>query len=84
MSLGHEHGLVLIGLAGPMDVVNISLSVTLRCSQERSPLPILQIGLSKSLCLHISVGLQQQAQRLAYLPNTGTFKHAARQNRLAS
>ncbi len=26
MSLGHEHGLVLIGLAGPMDVVNLSLS----------------------------------------------------------
>ncbi len=28
MSLGHEHGLVLIGLAGPMDVVNISLSLS--------------------------------------------------------
>ncbi len=27
MSLGHEHGLVLIGLAGPMDVVNLSLSL---------------------------------------------------------
>ena len=26
MSLGHEHGLVLIGLAGPLDVVNLSLS----------------------------------------------------------
>ncbi len=26
MSLGHEHGLVLIGLVGPMDVVNLSLS----------------------------------------------------------
>ncbi len=26
MSLGHEHGLVLIGLAGPMDIVNLSLS----------------------------------------------------------
>ncbi len=25
MSLGHEHELVLIGLAGPMDVVNLSL-----------------------------------------------------------
>ncbi len=25
MSLGREHGLVLIGLAGPMDVVNLSL-----------------------------------------------------------
>ncbi len=25
MSLGHEHGFVLIGLAGPMDVVNLSL-----------------------------------------------------------
>ncbi len=29
MSLGHEHGLVLIGLAGPMDVVNLSLSLSL-------------------------------------------------------
>ncbi len=28
MSLGHEHGLVLIGLAGPMDVVNLSLSLS--------------------------------------------------------
>ncbi len=27
MSLGHEHGFVLIGLAGPMDVMNISLSL---------------------------------------------------------
>ncbi len=27
MSLGHEHGLVLIGLADPMDVVNLSLSL---------------------------------------------------------
>ncbi len=25
MSVGHEHRLVLIGLAGPMDVVNLSL-----------------------------------------------------------
>ncbi len=31
MSLGHEHGLVLIGLAGPMDVVNLSLSLSLSC-----------------------------------------------------
>ncbi len=30
MSLGHEHGLVLMGLAGPMDVVNLSLSLSLR------------------------------------------------------
>ncbi len=29
MSLGHEHGLVLIGLAGPMDAVNLSLSLSL-------------------------------------------------------
>ncbi len=29
MSLGHERGLVLIGLAGPMDVVNLSLSLSL-------------------------------------------------------
>ncbi len=28
MSLGHEHGLVLIGLAGPMDVVSVSLSLS--------------------------------------------------------
>ncbi len=28
MSLGHEHGLALIGLAGPMDVVNLSLSLS--------------------------------------------------------
>ncbi len=28
MSLGHEYGLVLIGLAGPMDVVNLSLSLS--------------------------------------------------------
>ncbi len=27
MSLGHEHRLVLIGLAGPMDVMNLSLSL---------------------------------------------------------
>ena len=26
MSLGHEHGFVLSGLAGPMDVVNLFLS----------------------------------------------------------
>ncbi len=32
MSLGHEHGLVLIGLAGPMDVVNLSLSLFLSLS----------------------------------------------------
>ncbi len=31
MSLGHEYGLVLIGLAGPMEVVNISLSLSLSC-----------------------------------------------------
>ncbi len=29
MSLGHEHGFVLIGLTGPMDVVNPSLSLSL-------------------------------------------------------
>ncbi len=29
MSLGHEHGLVLIGLAGPMYVVNLSLPLSL-------------------------------------------------------
>ncbi len=29
MSLGHKHGLVLIGPAGPMDVVNLSLSLSL-------------------------------------------------------
>ncbi len=33
MSLGHEHGLVLIGLAGPMDVVDFSLSLSY--SQQR-------------------------------------------------
>ncbi len=46
MSLGHEHGLVLIGLAVPMDVatyfthlsaalwvVNLSLSLSLTCEQ---------------------------------------------------
>ncbi len=34
MSLGHEHGFVLISLAGPMDIVNLSLShitETARC-----------------------------------------------------
>ncbi len=34
MSLGHEHGLVLIGLAGPMDVVNLSLSLSLSPREE--------------------------------------------------
>ncbi len=29
MSLANEHALVLIGLAGPMDVVNLSLSLSL-------------------------------------------------------
>ncbi len=33
MSLGHEHGFVLIGLAGPMDVVNLSLSEALSLTQ---------------------------------------------------
>ncbi len=28
MSLGHEHGFVFISLAGPMDVVNLSLSLS--------------------------------------------------------
>ncbi len=32
MSLGHEHGLVLIGLAGLMDVKNLSLSLSLSLS----------------------------------------------------
>ncbi len=32
MSLGNEHGFVLIGLAGPMDVVNLSLSLSLSLS----------------------------------------------------
>ncbi len=31
MSLGHEHGFVLVGLAGPMDVVNLSLSLGPSC-----------------------------------------------------
>ncbi len=30
MSLGHEHGFVLIGLAGPMDVVHLSPSLSLK------------------------------------------------------
>ncbi len=34
MSLGHEHGFVLIGLAGPMDVVNLSLSLSLSPQQN--------------------------------------------------
>ncbi len=39
MSLGHEHGLVLIGLAGPMDAVNLSLSLILcYCSEVGSVL----------------------------------------------
>ncbi len=29
MSLGHEHGFVLIGFAGPMDALNLSLSLSL-------------------------------------------------------
>ncbi len=34
MSLGHEHGFVLIGLAGPMDVVNLSLSLKELCKAQ--------------------------------------------------
>ncbi len=34
MSLGHEPGFVLIGLAGPMDVVNLSLSLSVRPRQH--------------------------------------------------
>ncbi len=47
MSLGREHGLVLIGLAGPMDVVNLSLSlyeygvvsVSPSCAHSKQQLP---------------------------------------------
>ncbi len=48
-SSGHEHGFVLIGLAGPMDVVNLSLSLvdlgcelngmTKRCACTEGQLP---------------------------------------------
>ncbi len=37
MSLGHEHGLVLIGLAGSMDVVNLSLSLSLSLELRADP-----------------------------------------------
>ncbi len=36
MSLGHEHGLVLIGLAGPMDVVNLSPSLSCNPDEPRA------------------------------------------------
>ncbi len=34
MSLAHEHGFVLIGLAGPMDVVDLSLSLSLTTHED--------------------------------------------------
>ncbi len=36
MSPGHKHGFVLIGLVGPMDVVNLSLSISLSLSLSLS------------------------------------------------
>ncbi len=65
MSLGHEHGLVLIGLAGPMDVVNPSLSLSLsgakpkrKVMNHNSPkMALLLHGLAQ----HVGTGLDAHA-----------------------
>ncbi len=63
MSLGHEHGLVLIGLAGPMDVVNLSLCNSRNCIHNPGTI-ITNFCEIRSICLH-SVQSQLLNSRVA-------------------
>ncbi len=67
MSLGHEHGLVLIGLAGPMDVVNLSLSLSLSLGHEHGlvlvglagPMDVVNLSLSRKKGSYIANALSK-------------------------
>ncbi len=66
MGLGHEHGFILMGLAGPMDVVNLSLSLSSWPSQMTSASHFRQSAfcIKFQFGMHTTVGLTQQSGTL--------------------